>query len=80
MILTMILIMILINNCLFGKYKGVVYHLSKAELDKWDAEHQIELSESSHQLSGRKLSIMSPIRSTQPMNAMTAKQNPETEI
>ncbi|KAI2808631.1 hypothetical protein RDWZM_005873 [Blomia tropicalis] len=58
---------------------GVVYHLSKAELDKWDADHAIEMSESSHTLSGRKLSIMTPSRNP---NALSAKNstNPETEI
>lgn len=58
---------------------GVVYHLSKAELEKWDADHAIELSESSHTISGRKLSIMTPSRNP---NALSAKNstNPETEI
>lgn len=58
---------------------GVVYHLSKSELDKWDAEHAIELSESSHNLAGRKLSIMTPSRNP---NQLTAKNSttPETEI
>uniref|UniRef100_A0A834RAU9 Uncharacterized protein n=1 Tax=Sarcoptes scabiei TaxID=52283 RepID=A0A834RAU9_SARSC len=40
--------------------KGVVYHLSREELEKWDTEHALEMSESSHTLSGRKLSIMTP--------------------
>lgn len=58
---------------------GVVYHLSKEELEKWDNEHAIELSESSHTLGGRKLSIMTPSRNP---NALGAKNstNPETEI
>jgi len=51
---------------------GVVYHLSKAELDKWDAEHAIEMTEHS---GVRKSSIMSPSRAT---NA--TMRNPETEI
>ncbi len=57
----------------------MVYHLSKEELEKWDAEHAIEMSESSHTLSGRKLSIMTPSRNP---NALSAKNstNPETEI
>ncbi|CAG2103755.1 unnamed protein product, partial [Medioppia subpectinata] len=54
---------------------GVVYHLSKAELDKWDAEHAIELAESMP----RKLSIMSPSRANVP-NASKGSRNPETEI
>ncbi|XP_054160158.1 excitatory amino acid transporter-like [Oppia nitens] len=51
---------------------GVVFHLSKAELDKWDQDH-LEMTESVPQT--RKLSIMSPSRSSAP-NA----RNPETEI
>lgn len=58
---------------------GVVYHLSKAELDKWDAEHALEMSESSHNLGGRKLSIMTPSRNPNQLPGKNST-NPETEI
>lgn len=58
----------------------MVYHLSKAELDKWDADHAIEMSESSHTLSGRKLSIMTPSRNPNALSAKNSTGNPETEI
>lgn len=60
---------------------GVVYHLSKTELEKWDAEHALELSESSHTLAGRKLSIMTPSRNPNATVAAAKNStNPETEI
>jgi len=58
---------------------GVVYHLSKAELDKWDAEHAIEMSETAHQMP-RKLSIMSPSRAVPNAQSLKGGRNPETEI
>jgi len=57
---------------------GVVYHLSKAELDRWDAEHAIEMSETAPK--PRKLSIMSPSRSVPNAATTTKGRNPETEI
>ncbi|UXI15767.1 serine/threonine protein kinase rio3 [Sarcoptes scabiei] len=58
---------------------GVVYHLSREELEKWDTEHALEMSESSHTLSGRKLSIMTPSRNPNSLSAKNSS-NPETEI
>ncbi|KAH7644329.1 excitatory amino acid transporter 2-like protein [Dermatophagoides farinae] len=59
---------------------GVVYHLSREELEKWDNEHALELSESSHTLSGRKLSIMTPSRNPNALSTKNSTTNPETEI
>ncbi|XP_053214876.1 excitatory amino acid transporter-like isoform X2 [Panonychus citri] len=57
---------------------GIVYYLSKDELDKFDHEHGLELLESQRQTGPRKLSMVSPTRGGH-QNALSPS-NPETEI
>ncbi|XP_074594270.1 excitatory amino acid transporter-like [Brevipalpus obovatus] len=63
---------------------GIVYHLSKEELEKFDQEHGLELLESQKQMGPRKLSIVSPTRTegrSLNQNAISPQSNnPETEI
>ncbi|XP_015792732.1 excitatory amino acid transporter [Tetranychus urticae] len=60
---------------------GIVYYLSKDELDKFDQEHGLELLESQRQTGPRKLSMVSPTRGgSRPLNQNALSNNPETEI
>jgi len=61
---------------------GIVYHLSKEELDKYDVEHEKELADAQRRASRRK-SIMSPTRAdTHRLNTVSGagQANSETEI
>lgn len=62
---------------------GIVYYLSKSELDKWDAEHQIEMNEFQRKtsISQRKQSHEHQHSNTQQSTYQKSEsRNPETEI